>query len=180
MHLAHGGKICSRKPSDSKMYLSLPMISHESIGFKCDLRWSACCYAAKWYMVLVAYALGPFIAIPNSYGTGLTDQDNCSMYAKVALFVFAAWAGEEGFGVIAGCAICGVVMVSTTNAAVLMQDFRTAYITKTSPLAMLAAQWIGSALGVLLSPMAFSLFWQTGLVSSMAGSLLDLIPSTKR
>lgn len=29
----------------------------------------------------------------NSYGTGLTDWDNCSMYGKLALFIFAAWAG---------------------------------------------------------------------------------------
>jgi len=46
------------------------------------------------------------------------------MYAKLALFIFAAWAGTAGNGVIVGCAIAGVVMVSTTNAAVLMQDFR--------------------------------------------------------
>jgi hypothetical protein len=26
-------------------------------------------------------------------GTGLTDWDNCSMYGKLVLFVFAAWAG---------------------------------------------------------------------------------------
>ena len=55
-------------------------------------------------------------------------------------------------------------MVSTTNAAVLMQDFRTAYITLTSPTAMLVAQVAGAALGVLLTPLAFLLFWQTGLV----------------
>ncbi len=30
-------------------------------------------------MVLVAYIMGPFIALPNAYGAGLTDQDNCSM-----------------------------------------------------------------------------------------------------
>lgn len=30
----------------------------------------------------------------NSYGTGLTDWDNCSMYGKLALFIFAAWAGQ--------------------------------------------------------------------------------------
>jgi hypothetical protein len=26
-------------------------------------------------------------------GTGLTDWDNCSMYGKLMLFIFAAWAG---------------------------------------------------------------------------------------
>lgn len=123
----------------------------------------------KWYMVLVAFILGPFIALPNSYGAGLTDQDNCSMYAKLALFIFAAWAGTAGNGVIVGCAIAGVVMVSTTNAAVLMQDFRTGYITMAAPQAMLAAQAIGTLLGVLLTPMAFAMFWQTGLVGLQTG-----------
>ena len=31
----------------------------------------------------------------NSYGSGLTDQDNCSMYAKLGLFIIAAWAGTQ-------------------------------------------------------------------------------------
>eukprot|EP00878_Enallax_costatus_P027358 GHUV01029438.1.p1 GENE.GHUV01029438.1~~GHUV01029438.1.p1 ORF type:complete len:402 (+),score=44.57 GHUV01029438.1:959-2164(+) len=47
----------------------------------------------KWYYVLVAYVITPLFALPNSYGTGLTDWDNCSMYGKLALFIFAAWAG---------------------------------------------------------------------------------------
>jgi hypothetical protein len=33
--------------------------------------------------------------VQNSYGAGLTDWDNCSMYGKLALFIFAAWAGQE-------------------------------------------------------------------------------------
>jgi hypothetical protein len=37
----------------------------------------------------------PLFALPNSYGCGLTDWDCSSMYAKLALFVFAAWAGVE-------------------------------------------------------------------------------------
>lgn len=35
------------------------------------------------------------LPLQNSYGTGLTDWDNCSMYGKLALFIFAAWAGAE-------------------------------------------------------------------------------------
>lgn len=49
----------------------------------------------KWYYVLVAYLITPIFALPNSYGCGLTDWDMSSMYAKLALFVFAAWAGVE-------------------------------------------------------------------------------------
>lgn len=31
-------------------------------------------------------------------GTGLTDWDNCSMYGKLMLFIFAAWAGAAVSG----------------------------------------------------------------------------------
>lgn len=49
----------------------------------------------RWYMVLVAYIVAPLMAVPNSYGTGLTDWDECSMYGKLCLFIFAAWAGAS-------------------------------------------------------------------------------------
>lgn len=52
----------------------------------------------KWYYVLVAYIITPLFALPNSYGCGLTDWDCSSMYAKLALFVFAAWAGVQVSG----------------------------------------------------------------------------------
>jgi hypothetical protein len=45
--------------------------------------------------VAVAYLVTPLFALPNSYGAGLTDWDCASMYGKLALFVFAAWAGAE-------------------------------------------------------------------------------------
>ena len=60
---------------------------------------------AKWQYVLVAYAIGPLLALPNSYGAGLTDQDQCAQYAKLALFIFAAWAGTQGAGVVAGISL---------------------------------------------------------------------------
>ena len=60
----------------------------------------------KWFYVLVAYLVTPLFALPNSYGCGLTDWDMSSMYAKLALFIFAAWAGTEVRG--AHCVfVCG-------------------------------------------------------------------------
>ena len=64
----------------------------------------------KWFYVLVAYLVTPLFALPNSYGCGLTDWDMSSMYAKLALFIFAAWAGTEVRG--AHCVfVCGWVCV---------------------------------------------------------------------
>ena len=51
----------------------------------------------------------------NAYGAGLTDWDMSSLYGKLCIFAFAAWAGQNG-GVTAGLAICGV-MLSVTSAA---------------------------------------------------------------
>ena len=45
--------------------------------------------------MLVAYVVAPLFALPNSYGCGLTDWDMASMYGKLCLFIFAAWAGAE-------------------------------------------------------------------------------------
>jgi hypothetical protein len=75
----------------------------------------------QWYFVCVAFCLVPFMAISNSYGAGLTDQDNSSMYGKLCIFIFAAWAGTSGQGAIAGLGICGVVLAATSQAASLMQ-----------------------------------------------------------
>lgn len=44
---------------------------------------------------------------------------------KLAIFIFAAWAGLEAGGVITGLAVCGVVFASVSSASDLMQDFRT-------------------------------------------------------
>lgn len=46
-------------------------------------------------MYVLCCAVLCFRVLQNSYGTGLTDWDNCSMYGKLALFIFAAWAGQE-------------------------------------------------------------------------------------
>jgi hypothetical protein len=75
----------------------------------------------QWYFVCVAFCLVPFMAISNSYGAGLTDQDNSSMYGKLCIFIFAAWAGTANEGVIAGLGMCGVILAATSQAASLMQ-----------------------------------------------------------
>ena len=44
-----------------------------------------------------------------------------SVYGQFAIFIFAAWAGTSNGGVIAGLAVCGVVVAAVSQAAVLMQ-----------------------------------------------------------
>ena len=82
---------------------------------------SMCLTILQWYYVAVGFMLVPFMGVANSYGAGLTDQDNSSMYGKLCIFIFAAWAGTKSGGVIAGLGMCGVILASTSQAANLMQ-----------------------------------------------------------
>ncbi|KAL6652775.1 hypothetical protein ACP70R_011700 [Stipagrostis hirtigluma subsp. patula] len=112
----------------------------------------------KWYLVLSAYVVAPLLAFCNSYGTGLTDWNLASTYGKIGLFIFASWVGQHG-GVIAGLAACGVMMSIVSTAADLMQDFKTGYLTLSSPRSMFVSQLIGTALGCVIAPLTFWLYW---------------------
>ncbi|KAL2631050.1 hypothetical protein R1flu_015736 [Riccia fluitans] len=115
--------------------------------------------SVKWYYVLVAYLVGPLFAFCNAYGAGLTDFNLATSYGKLILFCFAAWAGGGGGGILAGLAGCGVMMSILVAAAVLMQDFKTGYLTLSSPKSMFAAQLIGGVMGCVLAPATFWIFW---------------------
>ena len=56
-----------------------------------------------------------YAQVANAYGAGLTDWDQSSLYGKLCIFAFAAWGGHND-GVIAGLAVCGI-MLSVTSAA---------------------------------------------------------------
>lgn len=132
-------------------YLMLAIISVISIPFIFP--------ELKWYYVVVAYVFAPSLAFCNAYGAGLTDINMSYNYGKVGLFVIAALAGKE-HGVIAGLAACGLCKSIINVSCILMQDFKTGHLTLTSPRAMLFSQAIGTALGCILSPLTFLLFYK--------------------
>lgn len=113
----------------------------------------------KWYYVLICYSLAPILAFCNAYGTGLTDWNLSSSYGKLALFVFGAWAGTDG-GVLVGLALCGVMMSIVSVAADLIQDFKTGYLTLSSPRSMFVSQLVGTLMGCVLAPSTFWLFYK--------------------
>ncbi|CAL5056848.1 unnamed protein product [Urochloa decumbens] len=112
----------------------------------------------KWYYVIVAYILAPLLGFANSYGTGLTDINMAYNYGKIALFIFAAWAGKDN-GVIAGLAGGTLVKQLVLASADLMHDFKTGHMTMTSPRSLLVAQFIGTAMGCMVAPLTFLLFY---------------------
>ncbi|KAK9265460.1 hypothetical protein L1049_012502 [Liquidambar formosana] len=114
----------------------------------------------KWYHVAVIYILAPTLAFCNAYGCGLTDWSLASTYGKLAIFTIGAWAGASHGGVLAGLAACGVMMNIVSTASDLMQDFKTGYMTLASPRSMFVSQVIGTAMGCVISPCVFWLFYK--------------------
>lgn len=122
----------------------------------------------RWYLVLACYIIAPALAFCNSYGTGLTDWSLASTYGKIGLFIFSSIIGSDG-GVIAGLAACGVMMSIVSTAADLMQDFKTGYLTLSSPRSMFVAQLIGTAMGCIIAPLTFWLYWTAFDIGSPDG-----------
>ncbi|XP_063939600.1 probable metal-nicotianamine transporter YSL7 isoform X3 [Daucus carota subsp. sativus] len=114
----------------------------------------------KWYYVLIIHVFAPVLAFSNAYGCGLTDWSLASSYGKFAIFTIGAWAGKDQGGVLAGLAACGVMMNIVSTAGDLMQDFRTGYMTLASPRSMFVSQVIGTAMGCVISPCVFWLFYK--------------------
>nr|CAB3485182.1 unnamed protein product [Digitaria exilis] len=114
----------------------------------------------KWKHVLAVYLMAPVLAFCNAYGMGLTDWSLASTYGKLAIFIFGAWAGESHSGVLVGLAACGIMMNIVSTAADLMQDFKTGYMTLASPRSMFVSQVVGTAMGCVVGPSMFWLFFK--------------------
>ncbi|KAF8389628.1 hypothetical protein HHK36_024147 [Tetracentron sinense] len=113
----------------------------------------------RWYHVLVLYIFSPVLAFCNAYGCGLTDWSLPSTYGKLAIFTIGVWAGASNGGVLAGLAACGVMMNIVSTASDLMQDFKTGYLTLASPGSMFVSQVIGTAMGCVIAPCVFWVFF---------------------
>ncbi|CAD6262998.1 unnamed protein product [Miscanthus lutarioriparius] len=114
----------------------------------------------EWYHVLAVYLMAPVLAFCNAYGMGLTDWSLASTYGKLAIFTFGAWAGKSHSGVLVGLATCGIMMNIVSTAADLMQDFKTGYMTLASPRSMFVSQVVGTAMGCVVGPSVFWLFYR--------------------
>lgn len=122
----------------------------------------------KWYFVIVAYILAPSLAFCNAYGAGLTDINMAFNYGKIALFILAAISPKHD-ALIAGLAGCGLITSVVSVGCTLMQDFKTAHLTSTSPRAMFVSQVIGTAVGCIMAPLSFFLFYNAFDVGNPKG-----------
>ncbi|GAB4826134.1 Metal-nicotianamine transporter ysl3 [Ancistrocladus abbreviatus] len=122
----------------------------------------------KWYYVVVAYILAPSLSFCNAYGAGLTDMNMAYNYGKVALFFLASLAGKDS-GVVAGLVGCGLIKSIVSISSDLMHDFKTGHLTLTSPRSMLLSQAIGTAIGCVVAPLTFFLFYKAFDVGNPEG-----------
>ncbi|CAA2940337.1 metal-nicotianamine transporter YSL2-like isoform X1 [Olea europaea subsp. europaea] len=113
----------------------------------------------KWHYVLAAHVLAPSLSFCNAYSAGLTDMNMAYNYGKVALFVLAALVVKEN-GVVAGLIGCGLIKSIVSISSDLMHDFKTGYLTLTSPRSMVLSQGIGTAIGCIVAPLTFVLFYR--------------------
>ncbi|OWM68155.1 hypothetical protein CDL15_Pgr016355 [Punica granatum] len=114
----------------------------------------------KWYHIFVLYTVAPPFAFCNAYGCGLTDWSLASTYGKLVIFIIGAWAGQAHGGVVAGLVACGVMMNIVSTASDLTQDLKTGYVTLSSPCSTFASQVIGTAMGCVVSPCVFWIYYK--------------------
>nr|CAB3448566.1 unnamed protein product [Digitaria exilis] len=113
----------------------------------------------KYQHMIVAYIFAPLLAFCNAYGTGITDLNLYPQYAKIVILIFGFWISAAKGGVIGGLVICAVMTLIIATAGDFMQDLKTSYLTLTSPRSMFIAQAIGTAIGCIINPIIFCVFY---------------------
>ncbi|KAL5226321.1 hypothetical protein ABZP36_014586 [Zizania latifolia] len=112
----------------------------------------------RYYHVAAAYAFAPVLAFCNAYGTGVAETNLSAQYNKLVILLFASWIGIKNGGIVGSLVICGIVSSIVSTASDFMSDFKTGYLTLTSPRATFVSQVIGTALGCLVNPAIFAVF----------------------
>ncbi|KAE8819810.1 putative metal-nicotianamine transporter YSL7 [Hordeum vulgare] len=114
----------------------------------------------RYHHVAFAYIIAPVFAFCNAYGNGITDMNMATTYGKIAMLIFSSWVGLRDGGVVAGLAACAIIVSNVSTASDLMQDHKTGYITLTSPHTITICQAAGTALGCVVNPVIFWVFYR--------------------
>ncbi|CAM0902702.1 unnamed protein product [Alopecurus aequalis] len=114
----------------------------------------------RYHHVAFAYVITPVFAFCNAYGNGITDMNIATTYGKIAMLIFSSWVGLKDGGVVAGLAAGAIMVSNVSTASDLMQDYRTGYITLTSPHTISISQVAGTALGCVINPVIFWVFYK--------------------
>ncbi|KAG8969468.1 hypothetical protein FRC03_002744 [Tulasnella sp. 419] len=109
----------------------------------------------KPWATIVSFAIGSVLALLGVRALGETDLNPVSGLGKVAQLAFALL--QPG-NVIANIIAGGVAEAGAQQAGDLMQDLKTGHILHASPRAQFFGQLIGSALSIVVSATAYSLY----------------------
>lgn len=121
----------------------------------------------QWYFLLVAAPLTAMAAFANARGGGAVDINLADSWAKLAVLIFAAWAGTGNAGSVGAGLLCGgVVLGATTSALNTMYAWRSGYMTMTSPTAIFVAYMIGLAVGCVVAPAAWLMLESTSVAAA--------------
>uniref|UniRef100_J3M5A9 Uncharacterized protein n=2 Tax=Oryza brachyantha TaxID=4533 RepID=J3M5A9_ORYBR len=123
----------------------------------------------KYYHVAALYAFAPLFSFCNAYGTGVTDWSVAPTYAKITIFVIAAWVGKPD-AIIASLVSCGITMAAVHCSSQVMQDLKTGYMTLTSSRAMVIGQIFGVIIGAIINPCIYLAFETTAKLNAPIGS----------
>jgi uncharacterized oligopeptide transporter (OPT) family protein len=114
----------------------------------------------RYHHVAFAYLIAPLFAFCNAYGNVITNMNIATTYGKITVLIFSSWVGLKDGGVVAGLAACAIIASNVSTASDLMQDYRTGYITLTSPHTISISQVAGTALGCVINPVIFWVFYK--------------------
>ncbi|KAF0693715.1 Aste57867_15355 [Aphanomyces stellatus] len=106
--------------------------------------------AVHWYKVLVCCLLIPIFAIGIIQGVGLTDWNISSAVGKLIIFIIGSWSDDGS--IVASLLLCQMVIVGCSQAADLMQDFKTGYLVGASAKSMIVSQIFGAIMSCFIVP----------------------------
>lgn len=121
----------------------------------------------QWYIVAVAALVAAVAALGTSSAAGLTDWNPAACFGQLALVLFAAWGGgDQGTanGLVAAALVNGVAW----GAAQALYALRAGYVVFASPLALLAAQFVGALAGCFIAPALLLVVQPSGSAAAAA------------
>ncbi|KAL6843722.1 hypothetical protein ACP4OV_026293 [Aristida adscensionis] len=114
----------------------------------------------RHYHVIFSYLVIPLLAFCATCVGGTTDMNIKSAFSNIAMLIFGSCVGLKNGGMVVGLVACGIFMSAISTATNLMMEFRTGYLTLTSPHTILISQAAGTAFGCVVNPVIFWIFCQ--------------------
>lgn len=146
---------------------ALPMLFSVSSGVAVGGASLAGASGLQWQYLLAVAPLAAMAALANARGGGAVDLNLADAWSRLAVMIFAMWAGSGSAGSVGASLLCGgVVLGATSSALTAMYAWRAGYMTMTSPTAIFVAYMVGLGVGCVMAPAAWLLLEQTSVAAA--------------